>query len=73
LFLYDFIFLQIVKIEIFLQQLEFKIIDVPTFDVEVFYMSNAPTIVIPNSSIENLVVQFEDVAKKSFVDIEDAF
>ncbi len=36
-------------------------------------MSNAPTIVIPSSSIEDLVVQFEDVAKKSFVDIEDAF
>jgi hypothetical protein len=26
-------FLQIIKIEIFLQRLEFKIIDVPTFDV----------------------------------------
>jgi len=36
-------------------------------------VSNAPTIVIPSSSIEDLVVQFEDVAKKSFVDIEDTF
>jgi hypothetical protein len=36
-------------------------------------MSNAPIVVIPNFSIKNLVVQFEDVAKKFFVDIEDAF